>query len=126
LFIQNLAEVIEKLTSTLDQIIYNTGVLKGIGSLTSVGLDSLKDNISVNLFGAYSSAIAFVPFVQKSNYERKVFVFIGSSFGSVTTYKLNFDMHNQVFGTRGINATAAYDISKVGVPFYAMSSLSIL
>ena len=73
----------------------------------------LKRNIEVNVYGAYSAAIAFSPFVQRSSYPNRVFVLLGSSFGSITTAKENFDFHNAAFATVGVNNTAVYDISKV-------------
>jgi NAD(P)-dependent dehydrogenase (short-subunit alcohol dehydrogenase family) len=111
--IHQLKEAISQTTSTLDQVIYSAGVLKGLGPVTAAGLDGLKENITVNLFGAYASAMEFFPFVERSTYAQKVLTFIGSSFGSVTTLKENFDMHNKIFGTTGVNVTATYDISKV-------------
>ncbi|KAJ5298017.1 hypothetical protein PENANT_c039G01097 [Penicillium antarcticum] len=113
--IKQLKEAVSQTTSTLDQVIYNAGVLKGLAPLTAVGLDGLKENLMVNLFGAYACAMEFLPFVERSTYAKKVLTFIGSSFGSITTYKENFDMHNMVFGTSGVNVTAAYDISKTAV-----------
>jgi NAD(P)-dependent dehydrogenase (short-subunit alcohol dehydrogenase family) len=108
-----LKETVSQTTSTLDQVIYSAGVLKGLGPLTAAGLDGLKENMTVNLFGAYASAMEFFPFVERSTYPKKVLTFIGSSFGSITTFKENFEMHNLIFGTTGVNMTAAYDISKV-------------
>ncbi|KAK9428363.1 hypothetical protein V1505DRAFT_388012 [Lipomyces doorenjongii] len=81
-------------------------------AVTKVGLETLKQNIDVNVYGAYTAAIAFSPFVQRSSYRNRVFVLLGSSFGSITTAKENFDFHNEAFGTVGINNTAVYDISK--------------
>ncbi|KAJ5761861.1 uncharacterized protein N7511_005243 [Penicillium nucicola] len=118
--IHQLQETISQKTSTLDQVIYNAGVLKGFGPLTASGLDGLKENISVNLFGAYASALEFFPFVQRSTYSNKVLTFIGSSFGSITTYKENFDLHNMAFGTSGVNVTASYDISKTAMERLAL------
>jgi NAD(P)-dependent dehydrogenase (short-subunit alcohol dehydrogenase family) len=107
---------VETFTSSLDQVIYNAGVLKGLAPITKAGLDPLRENLEVNLFGAYAAAIEFTPFVQRSNYPNKVFIIVGSNFGSLTTAKQNFDAHNAAFGTVGVNYTAAYDISKVSSP----------
>lgn len=112
--LQKLREAVSEITSSLDQVIFNAGVLEGQGPITSLtGLDGLKKNISVNLFGAQAIAAEFYPAIQRSEYSKKILVFIGSSFGSVTTVRENFEMHNQVFKTNGVNVTAAYDISKV-------------
>jgi NAD(P)-dependent dehydrogenase (short-subunit alcohol dehydrogenase family) len=59
--IHQLKEAISQTTSTLDQVIYSAGVLKGLGPVTAAGLDGLKENITVNLFGAYASAMEFFP-----------------------------------------------------------------
>lgn len=111
--VQVLREKIAAQTSSLDQVIYNAGVFIGFSAITQVGLGALKENIEVNLYGAYTAAVEFSPFVLRSNYPNRVFVLVGSTFGSITTAKENFDFHNAAFGTSGINATAVYDISKV-------------
>ncbi|KAK9242752.1 hypothetical protein V1506DRAFT_562652 [Lipomyces tetrasporus] len=110
--VEQLREKIAARTSSLDQVIYNAGVLLGWAAVTKVGLETLKRNIDVNVYGAYTAAITFSPFVQRSSYHNRVFVLLGSSFGSITTAKENFDFHNDAFGTVGVNNTAAYDISK--------------
>lgn len=111
--VAKLRETITQSTKTLDQVIYNAGVLKGFGSLTSAGLDPRKVNITVDLFGPYTTALEFIPFVRASEYSNKVMVLIGSSFGSITTAQEDFEQHGVWFGDKGVNATAAYDISKV-------------
>jgi NAD(P)-dependent dehydrogenase (short-subunit alcohol dehydrogenase family) len=110
-----LARAIAQLTPALDQVIYNAGVLIGWGPFTEVGVDALRENMNVNVFGAYVSTIEFAPFLAKSTFKNKVIVLVSSSFGSITTTKENFEMHSQAFGTPGFNPTAAYDISKVRI-----------
>jgi NAD(P)-dependent dehydrogenase (short-subunit alcohol dehydrogenase family) len=111
--VAKLSETISKSSSSLDQVIYNAGVLKGFAPITKASVDDFKKNMEVNVYGAHTAAVAFYPFVQQSTYSNKVFAFIGSSFGSVTTAVSNFEMHSQAFGTPGANYTALYDISKV-------------
>jgi NAD(P)-dependent dehydrogenase (short-subunit alcohol dehydrogenase family) len=114
--IAKLKETISNLTSCLDQVIYNAGVLKGFAPLTKADVGDFKQNMEVNVYGAHIVTVAFFPFVMQSVYKNRVFAFIGSSFGSVNTAQQNFDMHSQAFGTPGANPTAIYDISKVGCP----------
>ncbi|GIJ86477.1 hypothetical protein Asppvi_005366 [Aspergillus pseudoviridinutans] len=116
--VEILRQKIASMTSTLDQVIYVAGVFIGLTAVTQVGLAALKQNIEVNVYGAYSAAAAFSSFLLKSDYPNRVFVLFGSSFGSITTAKENFDFHNAAFGTTGINATAVYDISKVSYNSY--------
>lgn len=113
--VAKLREIISNSTSFLDQVIYNAGVLKGFAPITKATVDDLKQNMEVNVYGAHTATVAFYPFVMQSTYNNKVFAFIGSSFGSVTTAESNFEMHSQAFGMPGANLTALYDISKVGV-----------
>jgi NAD(P)-dependent dehydrogenase (short-subunit alcohol dehydrogenase family) len=110
--VDKLRETIGKSTSALDQVIYNAGVLKGFSPLTRASIDDFKLNMEVNVYGAHIATIAFYPFVQQSTYKNKVFVLVGSSFGSVNTARENFDMHSNAFGIPGTNPTALYDISK--------------
>lgn len=113
--IAKLRETIGNSTASLDQVIYNAGVLKGFAPITKAAVDDLKQNMEVNVYGAHTATVAFYPFVMQSKYSNKVFAFIGSSFGSVTTAGSNFEMHSQAFGTPGANPTALYDISKVSI-----------
>ncbi|KAK9319372.1 hypothetical protein V1517DRAFT_349146 [Lipomyces orientalis] len=110
--VAELRDRIARRTSSLDQVIYNAGVLIGWAAVTKVGLEALKQSIEVNVYGAYTAATTFSPFVERSDYPNRVFVLLGSSFGSITTAKENFDFHNAAFGTEGVNNTAVYDISK--------------
>jgi len=110
--VQALKEAISAQTSSLDQVIYNAGVLVGWSAVTKVGLQALRQNIEVNVFGAYTAAAEFSPFVLRSHYPNRVFTLVGSNFGSITTAKENFDFHNVAFGTTGVNNSAVYDISK--------------
>ncbi|KAJ5811494.1 hypothetical protein N7474_007795 [Penicillium riverlandense] len=110
--IAKLKETISNSTSSLDQVIYNAGVLKGFAPITKADIGDFKQNMEVNVYGAHIATVAFFPFVMQSAYKNKVFAFIGSSFGSVNTAQRNFDMHSQAFGTPGANPTATYDISK--------------
>lgn len=114
--VQALRDKLATHTASLDQVIYNAGVLFGWSPVTQVGLSALKQNIDVNILGAYTAGVEFSPFVLRSSYPNKVFVLVGSSFGSITTAKENFEFHNAAFGTTGVNNTAAYDISKVSGP----------
>jgi hypothetical protein len=90
------------------------GYSRALVFITSAGINGLKENITVNLSGAYITAVEFIPFIEKSTYRNKILVLIGSNFGSITTVEENFEMRNQAFGTQGVNATASYNISKVG------------
>jgi NAD(P)-dependent dehydrogenase (short-subunit alcohol dehydrogenase family) len=56
--VEELREKIAAGTSSLDQVIYNAGVFLGWSAVTKVGLETLKRNIEVNVYGAYSAAIA--------------------------------------------------------------------
>jgi NADP-dependent 3-hydroxy acid dehydrogenase YdfG len=56
--VEELREKIAVRTSSLDQVIYNAGVFLGWSAVTKVGLETLKRNIEVNVYGAYSAAIA--------------------------------------------------------------------
>ncbi|KAB5576203.1 hypothetical protein GE09DRAFT_1215914 [Coniochaeta sp. 2T2.1] len=110
--VEKLKETISKSTSTLDQVIYNAGVLKGFAPISRAEIHHLKENMEVNVYGALIATVAFYPFVQRSANKNKVFVLVGSSFGSVNTATENFEMHSQAFGIPGTNPTALYDISK--------------
>jgi NAD(P)-dependent dehydrogenase (short-subunit alcohol dehydrogenase family) len=125
--VQALKEAISAQTSSLDQVIYNAGVLVGWLAVTKVGLQALRQNIEVNVFGAYTAAAEFSPFVLRSHYPNRVFTLVGSNFGSITTAKENFDFHNVAFGTTGVNNSAVYDISKVclSTSFFFLSTFSI-
>ncbi|KAF3400099.1 hypothetical protein F1880_008345 [Penicillium rolfsii] len=118
--VAKLSETISKSTSSLDQVIYNAGVLKGFAPITKAKLDDFKVNIEVNVYGAHTAAVTFYPFVKESTYSNKVLAIIGSSFGSVTTAEANFEMHAQAFGTPGANCSALYDISKTAVERLAL------
>jgi NAD(P)-dependent dehydrogenase (short-subunit alcohol dehydrogenase family) len=66
--------------NALDVVIYNAGVLKGFGNILEVGIDSLKDNINTNLYGAYYAAVEFTPLLLRSKYSKKTLVFLTSEF----------------------------------------------
>lgn len=68
--LQKLASEISKSTNTLDIVIYNAGVLKGVGNVLQVGLDGLKENINTNLYGAHHIAVEFSPFLLRSKTAR--------------------------------------------------------
>lgn len=121
--VEALRQKIASMTPSLDQVLYVAGVLIGWKAVTQVGLAVLKQNIEVNVYGAYSAAAAFSPFLLKSDYPNKVFVLFGSTFGSITTAKENFDFHSAAFGMKGVNPTAVYDISKVSQDFLSSSDM---
>jgi hypothetical protein len=93
-------------------VIYNSGVLNGIGNLLEVGIQPLKENININVYGAYYAAIEFVPFLLKSKYERKTLALVSSSFASMTLSDEIAVAHEEIFGS-GFDGTAMYNISKV-------------
>lgn len=112
--IRNANEEIKKHTATLDLVIYNAGVSNGFGNLFETGIQGLKDNLDVNLYGAYHAAVAFAPLLLKSTYARKSLVFLSSTFGSLTLSTQVLAAHEKIQGAIGYDATALYNISKVG------------
>ena len=92
-------------------VIYNSGILTGVGNLLEVGIQSLKDNINTNVYGAFYAALAFTPLLLKSNYEKKSLVLLSSSFASLALSDETAAAHEQVFGS-GFDGTAMYNISK--------------
>lgn len=96
----------------MDLVIYNSGILNGIGNLLEVGIQPLKENINTNVYGAYYAAIAFVPLLRKSNYEKKNFALLSSSFASLALSDDVAATHEQFLGA-GFDGTAMYNISKV-------------
>jgi NAD(P)-dependent dehydrogenase (short-subunit alcohol dehydrogenase family) len=95
----------------LDLVIYNSGVLNGLGNLLEVGVQPLKENIDTNLYGAYYAAVEFAPLLLKSGYEKKSLVLLSSSFASMQLSDDVAAAHEELFG-RGFDATAMYNISK--------------
>lgn len=106
-------EEIKKTTDNLDIAIYNSGVSKGFGNLVDIGIQGLKDNFDVNVYGAYHAAVAFAPLLLKSTYVKKCLVFLTSTFGSLTLSTQILAVHEKIQGTTGYDATALYNISKV-------------
>ena len=97
--------------NSFDQVFYISGVLKGFGNILEVGIDVLKENIDVNLYGAYLATQAFVPFLEKSS-EAKL-SYISTDFASFALPI--FEGHSQAFGTEGYDPTGSYNISKTAL-----------
>ncbi|KAK9235501.1 hypothetical protein V1525DRAFT_409743 [Lipomyces kononenkoae] len=110
--VNNLAAEVAKSTDTLDLVIYNAGVLVGFGNVLDVGVSGLKDNIETNVYGAYYAAVAFAPFLLRSNFERKSLAFVTSSFGSFALSDTLSAMKAAAFGTVTFDPTAMYNVSK--------------
>jgi NAD(P)-dependent dehydrogenase (short-subunit alcohol dehydrogenase family) len=106
------AREIAQSSNSLDVVIYNSGVLEGLGNLLEVGIQPLKDNVNTNLYGAYYTAIEFVPLMLKSNYKKKSFALISSSFASFGLSDETAAFYEKIFGS-GFDVTAMYNISKV-------------
>jgi NAD(P)-dependent dehydrogenase (short-subunit alcohol dehydrogenase family) len=96
----------------LDIVIYNSGILNGLGNLLEVGIQPLIENITTNVYGAYHTATEFVPLLLKSKYEKKSVVLISSSFASMQLSDEIAAVHEEFLGS-GYDATAMYNISKV-------------
>ncbi|KIM95707.1 hypothetical protein OIDMADRAFT_59488 [Oidiodendron maius Zn] len=113
--IEHVAEDIKKTNSALDLVIYNSGVSNGFGNLLDVGIQGLKDNFDVNVFGAYYAAVAFVPLLLKSTYTKKSLVLLSSTFGSLALSTQILAAHEKIQGATGYDATALYNISKTAL-----------
>ncbi len=115
------AEEVKKTHSALDLVIYNSGVLKGFGNMFDVGIQPLKENIDVNVYGAYYTAAAFAPLLLKSTYDKRSLVFVTSTFGSLALslhiLAAHEELQNGVGMGSGFDATAMYNVSKVHHPF---------
>ncbi|PTB43756.1 hypothetical protein M441DRAFT_24047 [Trichoderma asperellum CBS 433.97] len=111
--LQAAAKIGEKIGS-LDVVIYNSGVLSGFGNLLDVGAQPLIENMTTNVYGAYHVAVAFVPLLLKSKYERKSLVFLSSSFASMQLADEITAVHEEAFG-KGFDATALYNVSKTAL-----------
>lgn len=109
--LQLVAKTIEQSSKSLDMVIYNTGVLVGIGNMLEVGVEPLKENIETNVYGAYYAAVQFSPLLLKSAFANKSLVLISSSFGSMSLSDKVAAEHESLFGP-GYDATAMYNISK--------------
>jgi NADP-dependent 3-hydroxy acid dehydrogenase YdfG len=114
--IQHVAEKVSEFSYSVDHVIYNAGVLSGWGSLLEAGIDGLKDNMDINVYGAYYTALYFTPLLLKSKYEKKSLVFLSSNFASLTLADEIYASHVKLFGTPGHDPTALYNISKVSSP----------
>ncbi|KAM0521363.1 hypothetical protein ACHAPE_002843 [Trichoderma viride] len=99
---------------SLDVVIYNSGVLNGFGNMLDVGAQSLVDNMTTNVYGAYHAAVAFAPLLLKSKYERKSLVFLSSSFASMQLADEIAAAHEEGIA-KGFDATAMYNISKTAL-----------
>lgn len=104
---------IAQISDSLDIVIYNSGVLNGIGNILEVGIEPLKENVNINVYGTYYAAVEFVPLLLKSTYGGKTFAIISSSFGSMQLSDKIAAAHEKFFGP-GFDATAMYNVSKVG------------
>jgi NAD(P)-dependent dehydrogenase (short-subunit alcohol dehydrogenase family) len=113
--IKALAVEIKKQTNSLDQVIYNSGVLTGMGNILDVGLDGLKDNMETNVYGAYTASVEFAPFLLQSDYPKRSLVLVSSTFGSLSLSDELFDQHAKAFGTPDFHVFAMYDISKTAL-----------
>jgi NAD(P)-dependent dehydrogenase (short-subunit alcohol dehydrogenase family) len=113
-------EEIKKTYSTLDLVIYNSGVSNGFGNILDAGVQSLKDNFDVNVYGAYHAAVAFTPLLLKSTYPKKSLVYLASTFGSFGLTLQVLAAHEQIQKSAGLgsgfDATAMYNVSKVYCP----------
>jgi NAD(P)-dependent dehydrogenase (short-subunit alcohol dehydrogenase family) len=103
----------------LDLVIFNSGVLRGWGNLTEIGIEGLKENIDTNVYGAYYAAIEFSPLLLKSEFPKKSLVLMSSEFASFGLEEEIFKSHAAAFNTPDHDPTAMYNISKV------LSSLSL-
>jgi NAD(P)-dependent dehydrogenase (short-subunit alcohol dehydrogenase family) len=107
------AAQISQRTDSLDHVIYNAGILRGVGkNILEIGIEPLKENLETNVFGAYYSAVEFTPFLVNSKFERKSLVLMSSNFGSIALADTLFQLKKAAFGT-DFEPTAMYNISKV-------------
>jgi NAD(P)-dependent dehydrogenase (short-subunit alcohol dehydrogenase family) len=104
------AEIARK-TQSLDIVIYNSGVLRGWGNVLEVGIESLKDNMETNVYGAYHAAVVFSPFLLRSGFQNKSLVLVSSTFASLSLPI--FEEHRNSFGMPDCDPTAMYNTSKV-------------
>ncbi|OBT94409.1 hypothetical protein VE01_07758 [Pseudogymnoascus verrucosus] len=106
------AAEISQRTDSLDHVIYNAGILRGVGkNILEIGIEPLKENLETNVFGAYYSAVEFTPFLLNSKFERKSLVLMSSNFGSIVLADTLFQLKTAAFGT-DFEPTAMYNISK--------------
>lgn len=112
--VNQVAAKIGQQSESLDVVIYNSGVLNGFGNILDVGAQSLIDNMTTNVYGAYYTAIAFAPLLLKSKFERKSLVFISSSFASMQLADEVTASHEEHMA-KGFDATAMYNVSKVNL-----------
>ncbi|KAL7920312.1 hypothetical protein ACQKWADRAFT_322213 [Trichoderma austrokoningii] len=112
--VQQAATKIGQQVESLDVVIYNSGVLNGFGNMLEVGAQSLVDNMTTNVYGAYHTAVAFTPLLLKSKNERKSLVLLSSSFASMQLVDETTASHEEVIA-KGFNATAMYNISKTAL-----------
>ncbi|KAH8820702.1 hypothetical protein F5884DRAFT_849953 [Xylogone sp. PMI_703] len=101
-------------TDYLDLVIYNSGILIGIGNILEVGIQPLKDSINTNVYGAYYAAVEFTAFLLKSKYEKKSLTLLASSFASMQLSDKVAAAHEAAIG-EGFDATAMYNISKTAL-----------
>lgn len=80
--------------------------------MLEVGAQSLIDNMTTNVYGAYHTAVAFAPLLLKSKYMRKSLVLLSSSFASMQLADEVTASHEELI-VKGFDATAMYNISKV-------------
>jgi len=113
--IKALAAEIKKQTSSLDLVIYNTGVLNSLGNILDIGVEGLKANLDTNLYGAYLVSVEFTPFLLNSDYSQRCLVLLSSSFGSLTLSDELYEQHARALGTPDYHVFASYDISKVAL-----------
>lgn len=100
-------------TSSLDFVIFNSGVLRGWGNLLEIGVEGLKENIDTNVYGAYYAAVEFSPLLLKSEFPKKALVLMSSEFASIELEEELFKSHAVLFNTPDHDPTAMYNISKV-------------
>ena len=119
--IKALAAEIKKQTSSLDLVIYNTGVLNSLGNILDIGVEGLKANLDTNLYGAYLVSVEFTPFLLNSDYSQRCLVLLSSSFGSLTLSDELYEQHARALGTPDYHVFASYDISKVSLFLFAFA-----
>lgn len=111
--LQLAAEKVSETAKSVDHIIYNAGVLSGWGSILEAGINGLKENIDINVYGAYYASLHFTPLLLKSQYKKKSLVLVTSNFASLAMADEIYQAHTQLFGTHGYEPTALYNVSKV-------------
>jgi len=110
--VKEAAEEVAKSVSFLDVVIYNAGVMKGVGNVFDVGIEPLQENIETNVYGSYYTAVAFSPFLLKSTFAKKSLVLISSNFASMKLSDALFAHKAAAFGSPNFDPTAMYNISK--------------